>query len=82
MTKSQLNSLSHEELITLSKQKNKKGCATHDALEAQKILWQQGNCCAGLKSGSVMDMDGKSFRGMDRQEKNMKYDYNTALCAQ
>ena len=37
--------LTHEELRAISLRKNKHGCATKEALEAQKILFDQDPCC-------------------------------------
>lgn len=42
--------MSHEEVVTLSLQKDKKGCATEEALKAQKYLWVNGSRWGGCQS--------------------------------
>lgn len=41
----ELREMPEEELRKLSLQKNKKGNATSDALQAQQILWERSGCC-------------------------------------
>lgn len=42
MTKDELLALSDDELLALSLEKNSKGNATSKALEAQKLIWENG----------------------------------------
>ena len=55
-----LSELSHEELVKLSNQKNKVGCATKEALEAQFIIYKEaGRCFSRNHNPYGMHRDGE-----------------------
>ena len=54
----EMNELTDEELYELAMQKRKNGCATSDALMAQRLIWARSGCGYCGKIGSVYVGEG------------------------